>query len=831
MFISNIEELVDTLKPKLQDYLISKIGEEASKRKFRCYVHQDNDPSMAYNPKTGNTTVHCFSCGITHDLFSAANHFENLPMNGVEWVSETLPALASKFNIQLKLGETSPADRERSKLYKLANDITTILSGIDSQICRDYIGSRGWSDEKITVGSINQQNLLSALSEIGWNTQDIYSPLLIDSRDPLFGDDRITFVIRDYRNRPIGFVSRNIGLTGAKYVNSPESLIYEKRRTLLGIDIVLKNKPAFIYVVEGPGDLTALHRVGIFNAVAVCGAAFTSEHLILLKMLGIRQICLALDNDEAGIKATRKILREDLRQATGINCTVLEAFKAKDLSELLEKSSPAEGLLAIDTLRRIPAFEWILDQAKNVAPEDLCLEMLPSIASEPTAIKRELLIKILADKTGISFSSIKEDIASIRDSKVREKNERIAAAVEKYKKDIHEDPINAQALLNSHQNDLFLIEKEFTKGAQGVDYQLNRFDTLQSVRTEADKDCSEFILSKFTILAQSFSDGASWTDGAFIIVGGRANSGKTATCLAIGTDICYSDPEAVVIMHLTDDCYRRVEPRIKCNLASILREEKDPPLSIGQADNPNKNITDTATWEIYQRATKTFRNLIEEEKLFILDQEDGKTLTTLEKTLRFVRNRFPEKKIFVMTDGLHNYRDFGNLDKTSKMSKISENMKDYTGKYRCCIMSTGQYRKNMPQDIAEMKLPVDDDLADARGLMYDADMIIHVYQDIQDRKENATIYWTRPESDKKLPRLILDVSKNKLGEFKGRLTMDLDPRTVSMTQIDADKARFEEKMLIKRAERAEKDHDKEDEKYLKKEQPHHYGVVIEAEFD
>jgi DNA primase len=73
-----------------------------------------------------------------------------------------------------------------------------------------------------------------------------------------------------------------------KYINTAESLIYEKRKTLLGLDTALvEAKRNGLYIVEGPGDLAAMHKIGIKNAAAICGAAFTSDHLTLLKMLGI----------------------------------------------------------------------------------------------------------------------------------------------------------------------------------------------------------------------------------------------------------------------------------------------------------------------------------------------------------------------------------------------------------------------------------------------------------------------------------------------------------------------------------------------------------------
>lgn len=811
MYISNVEELVEALRPRLKDYLLSKLGDVANSKVFKCYVHEDDTPSMAYNPKTGNTTVHCFSCGATHDIFSAASHFDNLPATGADWVTQTLPALAEAFSIQVKMGEPSPTEKERSKLYKLNADITALLEHSQSTVAAEYMKTRGWSDEKMTVGTISQQDLINGLSKIGWDVTQLYSNLLLNAKAPLFGDDKVTFVIKDYRGRPVGFVSRSLAKEGPKYINSPESLVYEKRKTLLGIEVALtEGKKTGLFIVEGPGDLAALHRVGIYNAIATCGTAFTADHLALLKMLGIRQVYFALDWDDAGDKAMRRILKDELRFTTGVSCFVVARPKseAKDVSELLENETDYQ---IFTQLRKVPAFEWVLDKASNATAEELCTEMVPIIASEQTAVRREMLIKVLSDKTGITMESIREDIQSIRDSKTKERNHRTEAAAEKYLKDVQSDPSNAQAILTQHQDDLVYIEKEFNRQVLGADYQLSRYDALQETKFNADgSNFSEFKMGWFTLFAQAMSGSMPWTEGALFYVGGRPNSGKTSVVIAVGTDVAMNDTDAVVIMHFTDDSYAQMEPRIKTNIAAMVREENDPVLTIGMAANPKRNILGTDGWDVYNRADKIFRELLANERLVIVDQEDGASLSVLERNIRMVRAKHNDKKLLVICDNTHNYMDFMNLDQTNRMTRISDTQKNLTGKYRCCIIATAEYRKNMPLDPSRMKLPVDDDLADARALMYRPNAIVHVYNDMHDRKDDATIFWHKKEDpETKLPRLLLCFTKNKLSEFKDKLAIDLDPKTVSLKQIDIQAARFEATLYERKLKRALEEDDDE----------------------
>lgn len=788
MYISHIDELIETLRPKLKEYLVAKIGKQAEKKTFKCFAHEENTSSMSYNPKDHNTTVRCFGCNRTFDIFSAAAFLDNLPANGPDWVTSTLPALAEMFDIKLTLRETNSTDQQRTQLFKLHNDVANILESSRTPVVEEYLKTRGWSDDHLTIGSIDKNDLSNQLIHLGWDVANFYSTLGFTTG--LFGEDKITFVIRDYRKRPVGFISRSLS-DGPKYINSPESLIYEKRKHLLGIETALPNSKQGIYVVEGSGEVAALHRVGILNVVAACGTALTSEHLSLLKMLGVTQLTLALDWDSAGQEATKRILRDEIKLVTGVSCSILEApdTKVKDISEFLEDKTTAEEFLA---LTKLPAFEWLLNKSSNTASE-LCVEMLPIIASEPTAIRREVLVKILSTHTGTSVNAILEDIRELRDGKAKERNRRIEAAAEKYLAEVVNDPSNAQAALSQHQEYLEHIDKEFNQSSLGPDYQLARYDVLEQQKEhQGATNFNEFRMTCYQAFANAMMGSMPWTDGALIYAGGRQNSGKTATCIALAMDVVLSDPDAVVLLHFTDDAYCQVEPRIKTNLARMLNNQMLPSLTIGMAANPKVNITTQSDRKAYDRASSVLRELLASGRLTIIDSADGTTLTALERHIRDVRHRFPDKKLLVMCDNTHNYTDFGNLDDTARAKRISTMQKAFTTTYHCCMLATVEYRKNSFWDITKMKEPVDDDIADSRAMMYRPNAIVHVYNDLNDRREHASIFWTKEdEPDVKLPRLVMIFGKNKLSSFKDKLAFNLDPVTVTIQQEDITKARKE----------------------------------------
>jgi hypothetical protein len=256
----------------------------------------------------------------------------------------------------------------------------------------------------------------------------------------------------------------------------------------------------------------------------------------------------------------------------------------------------------------------------------------------------------------------------------------------------------------------------------------------------------------------------------------------------IGTDIAMSDENSIVIIHSTDDSYEQIEPRIKTNIYRMACPN-GPPLTIGMVVQPNLHLRDLPSeyTEAWIKANELFKELIEKERLVIIDSEDGATLSTLERNLRYYRMRYPNRKIMMVCDNTHNYLDFMNLEQSSRMTMISNQQKNLTVKYHACMIATAEYRKNMPMDHSKLRLPVDDDLADARALMYRPNVIWHVYNDMHDRKEHAEIFWKDVDGNIR-PRLLLHFTKNKISGFKDKLVLDLDPSTVSLTPVDTKNA-------------------------------------------
>ena len=144
MYVTNVDEVVPILRSRLRDYITLKLGTRSNARKIKCFVHNDSNPSMHFNPKNNDETLKCFSCGWSGDIFAAAAHIDNLPSTGPEWITHTIPTLCKELGIKIKLGEPTLADKEKIKQYKLCQDIHDIASNysVGNEFIQEKLGSR-----------------------------------------------------------------------------------------------------------------------------------------------------------------------------------------------------------------------------------------------------------------------------------------------------------------------------------------------------------------------------------------------------------------------------------------------------------------------------------------------------------------------------------------------------------------------------------------------------------------------------------------------------------------------------------------------------------------
>ena len=321
-----------------------------------CPFHNEKTPSFVVNPE--RQTWHCFgACSEGGDLFTFAQK-----MHGWDF-KEALRELAAEAGLQLRTQtpEQKTAAGRLDRLRGLVNTAAELfqnrLEVDDASAVRKYIrDERGLSDETSQAFQLGYAPeswdwLLSSLRRLGYRDDDIVEVgLAVRNESGRVYDrfrNRLMIPIRDERGRVVGFGGRALGsVDGAKYINSPQTALFDKSRLLFGLDTgkrAIREAGAAV-IVEGYMDVIQAHQAGYRNVVAQMGTAMTENQIRLIAPRHASKIVLALDSDQAGQSAARRSLevaRQALRDYAGrlsVDLRVLQVPAGMDPDDLLRQS-------------------------------------------------------------------------------------------------------------------------------------------------------------------------------------------------------------------------------------------------------------------------------------------------------------------------------------------------------------------------------------------------------------------------------------------------------------------------------------------------------------
>ena len=323
-----------------------------------CPFHNEKSPSFSVSP--AKQMYYCFGCGAGGNVFTFIMEYENFTF------VEALQYLAQRAGVELPKLEYSQeakeaADRRAALLEvnkRAAQYFYYKLREKNGQTAWNYLTGRGLTEEtmkKFGLGYSDKysNDLYRYLKSKGYKDDLLRESGLFqaDERRGMYDKfwNRVIFPIMDVNSRVIGFGGRVMGDGKPKYLNSPETKIFDKSRNLYGLHIARTTRQKYLIVCEGYMDVITMHQAGFTNAVASLGTALTSGHASLLKRY-TQEVLLLYDSDEAGIRAALRgipILRD-----AGVATRVVNLAPYKDPDEFI-KAMGAE------------AFQERLDQAEN----------------------------------------------------------------------------------------------------------------------------------------------------------------------------------------------------------------------------------------------------------------------------------------------------------------------------------------------------------------------------------------------------------------------------------------------------------------------------------
>ena len=298
--IENLKSHLDVVDIVSQFIELKKTG---ANFKACCPFHGEETPSFVVSP--AKQIYHCFGCGVGGDSIKFVMEYEKLSY------PEALEKLASMANVSLE-HDNNFKKIDSSIITKVNEYYQKLLT--HNEESKEYLKSRGISDfsiEKFEIGfASNSNDTINFLKTNFLNLADAKEFGIIDTgQSGLYSRfiDRITFPIYTINGTVVGFGGRTISGHNAKYVNSPQTKLFNKSRLLYGYNLAKETiyKQKTVIVTEGYLDVIMLHQAGFSNAVATLGTALTAEHLPLLKR-GEPKVIVAYDGDKAGLNAAYK---------------------------------------------------------------------------------------------------------------------------------------------------------------------------------------------------------------------------------------------------------------------------------------------------------------------------------------------------------------------------------------------------------------------------------------------------------------------------------------------------------------------------------------------
>lgn len=319
-----------------------------------CPFHNEKSPSFAVHP--GRQMYHCFGCGAGGNAFTFVMEYENFTF------VEALKYLAERAGVRLPEIEYSEDAKKaadfKSRLLevnKLAAKFFYVqLKSEQGKPAYDYFKKRGLTDETIVKFGLGYSSrfsdtLYQYLKQQGYEDAFLKDTGLVTLDEARGGRDkfwnRAMFPIMDVNNRVIAFGGRVMGEGEPKYLNSPETKVFDKSRNLYGLNYAKHSRKPYMLICEGYMDVISLHQAGFTNAVASLGTALTGLQANLISRY-VKEVYLTYDSDGAGIKAALRAI--PIMKEAGVSVKVINMKPYKDPDEFIKNLGAEEYQKRID---------------------------------------------------------------------------------------------------------------------------------------------------------------------------------------------------------------------------------------------------------------------------------------------------------------------------------------------------------------------------------------------------------------------------------------------------------------------------------------------------
>ena len=415
-----------------------------------CPFHHEHTPSFSVS--RDKQLYYCFGCGAAGNVFGFVMQMENCGF------PEALKLLAERANIPMPAQEMTWQEREeeslRERLYEMhraaGRFFYDALQAEEGMAARNYLEQRRVSlpiQRKFGLGYCPKDRtaLTRHLKQLGYREEEMKeSGLVIEGKHGLYDrfSGRLMFPIMDWQSRIIGFGGRILDRGEPKYLNSPETKIFQKKKNLYGISFARKAKKDTILLVEGYMDMITIYQAGFPFVVASLGTAFHQDHANLLKKVA-KEVILLFDSDEAGERAALRAI--PILVGNGFTVKVLQVPMGKDPDQFIkEHGSAAFGRLLVEAKHYL-AFQLDCIRKKydlNSLEQKLQFtkEAAVLLARLSSPIEQDVYAREIAAKTGVDLGAIQTEMRA----RSRKEAEDFARESEKQRRRAYQDAASLQ---------------------------------------------------------------------------------------------------------------------------------------------------------------------------------------------------------------------------------------------------------------------------------------------------------------------------------------------------------------------------------------------------
>ena len=409
----SIEDLKN--KSKISDFILSSTTGKlrGNKGMALCPFHGEKTASMSFTDE--ENLFHCFGCKEGGDIFKYIQMINNVEFQ------ESVEIAADKYSFNLTYTDSKFETNQKNlidQIKKISDFFIRNMNEVKSTEALDYLKNRKLDGEdiknyKLGFAEKDDKKIIQYCKTNNISDADFKKLGLFSEKGNFLFKNRIIFPITNFRSEVVGFGGRALEDFGPKYLNSSESSIYKKNRTLYFLPNFLKDvkKHKFVIIVEGYFDVVAFNKLGISNVASPSGTALTIQQLNQVSKY-TDEIYLCFDNDQAGIEATKRIveIKNNIRKDLNIYSISLPS-KYKDISEFYESAEKNIDNLISDKKDLVEFCIDDLIDKEGEANKKKIFSAYKKFSNYLSPLEKDLSIEYLGKKLGINKETLVNELS------------------------------------------------------------------------------------------------------------------------------------------------------------------------------------------------------------------------------------------------------------------------------------------------------------------------------------------------------------------------------------------------------------------------------------